>query len=273
MTALVAVPALIVLIYFASIWVFTLFIGIIALISLFEYYRIVLPGTVHSVFSLPQFSGSIAGLGMIAAGALGRHDIICLIFPWMLVFSGACALFAYRNTPAAFDSVVKQVSGQVYLSLMFAYVVMIFAGPHGVTWIFFLFILVFLGDTGAFYAGSYLGRHKLLPSVSPKKTVEGALGALAATVAAGVVINFYLPVLPWQLDMPRLPWAWAVPFLVVLSICAQAGDLFESIMKRDAGVKDSGVLIPGHGGILDRIDGLLFAVPALVLFKEYMFFP
>ncbi|MDY6905046.1 MAG: phosphatidate cytidylyltransferase [Thermodesulfobacteriota bacterium] len=271
LTALVLIPAVISLIYFAPSWLFAVIIGVLAVIALFEYYRIVLPDEIRSVFSPIPLSGFAAGLGMIAAASLGRYDIICLIFPGVLVLTGTCVLPAYRQSPVSFEAVLKQVAGQVYLSLMFALVVMIHAAPHGATWVLMLLILVFIGDTGAYYTGSYLGRHKLLPLVSPKKTVEGSLGGMAATVAGGMVINAYLPILPWQLDMPQLPWGWGVLFFVVLSVCAQAGDLFESIMKRDAGVKDSGGIMPGHGGLLDRIDGVLFAVPVMMLFKEYVF--
>lgn len=271
LTAAVAVPLLILLIYFAANWVFGLAIALVAMVALYEYYRIVLPDAAGVGLLITRLSGFLAALLIVLAGVPGRFDIICLAACGLFVFSGACALSAYKDKPTVFDTVLKQVTGLVYLPLSLSLAVMIYSGSYGPTWIFLLLIVVFLGDTGAYYAGTYLGRHKLLPAVSPGKTVQGAAGGLLATVLAGCLINAWLPRVPWGLDMPRLPWGIAVLFFVVVSICGQLGDLFESVMKRDAGVKDSGVLFPGHGGLLDRIDAVLFAIPVVFLFKEYVF--
>ena len=119
--------------------------------------------------------------------------------------------------------------------------------------------LIFAGDIGAFYAGTYLGRNKLCPSVSPKKTIEGALGGIAANLLVGGL--FFLFVLP------PLPWGFGLVALVAMGAAGQVGDLFESVLKRAAGVKDSGAILPGHRGILDRIDALLFAAPLAYAFK------
>ncbi len=271
LTAAVAVPLLVVLIYFAADWVFGGVIALVAIVALYEYYRIVLPDAAGPGLLVTRLSGFLAAALVVLAGVPGRFDIICLAACGLFVFSGACALSAYKDKPTVFDTVVKQVTGLIYLPFSLSLAVMVYSGSYGATWIFLLLIIVFLGDTGAYYAGTYLGKHKLLPAVSPGKTVQGAAGGLLATVLAGCLINFWLPGLPWQLDMPRLPWGMALLFFVIVSICGQLGDLFESVMKRDAGVKDSGVLFPGHGGLLDRIDAVLFAIPVVYLFKAYVF--
>ena len=98
------------------------------------------------------------------------------------------------------------------------------------------------------------------------------MGGMTATMGVGATINVFFPVLPWGLAMDRLPWTTALIFFMVVGVVGQAGDLFESTMKRDAGVKDSGALFPGHGGLLDRIDALIFAIPVAYLFKAYVFF-
>jgi phosphatidate cytidylyltransferase len=121
---------------------------------------------------------------------------------------------------------------------------------------------VFIGDTGAYYLGSYFGQHKLCPAVSPNKTIEGSLGGLAASLGSGALIkHFFLPLLPWGLSLL---------FFLSISIAGQVGDLFESQIKRVAHIKDSGAILPGHGGVLDRIDALLFAAPVAYIFKEYL---
>lgn len=271
LTAGVAIPILIGLIYFSAVWVFALVIALVAVVALYEYYRIVLPETAGGTWWLTRVPGFFGGMAVVLAGISGRFDIICLTASGLLIFCGTCALLTYKDHPNAFETVIKQITGLVYLPLGLSLAVMIHGGAHGATWIFLLLIIVFIGDTGAYYAGTYLGKHKLLPAVSPGKTVQGAIGGLSATVGAGCLINFFLPSMPWGLDMPRLPWAMAVLFFVAVSICGQIGDLFESVMKRDAGVKDSGVIFPGHGGLLDRIDAVLFAIPVMYLFKVYVF--
>jgi phosphatidate cytidylyltransferase len=143
-----------------------------------------------------------------------------------------------------------------------SHAVLLRGDPDGAAWIFFLLTLVFLGDIGAFYAGSYLGKHKLCPSVSPGKTVEGSVGGLAANIGIGTVFQFFF--------LPSLSWGTSILFFLCAGIAGQIGDLFESEFKRFSGVKDSGVILPGHGGILDRIDALLFAAPVAYFFKEYI---
>jgi phosphatidate cytidylyltransferase len=126
--------------------------------------------------------------------------------------------------------------------------------PNGVVWFFGLLAIVFSGDTFAYLTGRLFGKHKLLAPVSPKKTVEGSIGGLFGSAIAGAVLNIYFlenafPL--WQI----------VAVAVVTGGFAQIGDLFESLLKRIADVKDSGSIMPGHGGVLDRLDGVLFAAP------------
>ncbi|MFP4039666.1 MAG: phosphatidate cytidylyltransferase [Desulfosudaceae bacterium] len=271
LTAIILIPFVVTIIYFSPSWFFTIFIWLASLIALYEYYGIVLAGSDQAGLSVTTVSGFLAATVIIFAAPAGRFDVICLLLCGLLVFSGMRSLRRYGHHPEAPATVLKQITGQVYLPLILSLAVVIHQGSHGVTWLFLLLVIVFLGDTGAYYAGTYLGRHKLLPEVSPKKTIQGALGGLLATVLAGCLANGFFPVLPGQLDMPRLPWVGAVIMFVAISICGQAGDLFESVLKRESGVKDSGVIFPGHGGLLDRIDAVLFAVPVAYLFKIYVF--
>jgi phosphatidate cytidylyltransferase len=133
------------------------------------------------------------------------------------------------------------------------------SGNDGTTWIFFLLFIVFSGDVGAFYAGRFFGRHKLSPAISPGKTIEGSVGSLLTSMVVG--FGFY------SIFLPHLNPLAVLALLACVNPAAQAGDLFESQLKRSAGIKDSGSILPGHGGMLDRIDALLFAAPIAWVFK------
>ena len=117
------------------------------------------------------------------------------------------------------------------------------------------------GDTGGYFAGRYLGKRKLYEAVSPKKTVEGAIGGLAGSVLGAVVASL------WYL--PRLPLTHSIPLAIVAGVLGQAGDLGESLIKRSVGVKDSGAIVPGHGGILDRVDALLLTSVTVYLYAVW----
>ena len=271
-TAIVLIPLVIYMILAAANWFFALFICAVSCIAFYEYYRIVLHVSGTSFFTVIPMAGFLTGAAIVlVAMKTDSFDNICLMISCIFIFSGAGALCQYQKRPDAIDRVVMQVMGVVYLSVPMALLVMLHKDPRGNTWILLMFILVFLGDTGAYYAGNFFGKHKLLPTVSPGKTIQGSLGGMMATVGAGCLVNLAQPLLPWGMDLPRFPWGYAVLFYIVVSICAQAGDLFESILKREAGLKDSGVIFPGHGGLLDRIDGVLFAPPIVYVFKEYVF--
>jgi phosphatidate cytidylyltransferase len=126
---------------------------------------------------------------------------------------------------------------------------------EGYKLVFFLLLVVWLGDTGAYYVGKQFGKHKLSPRISPKKTIEGLIGGISASIIAAVVIHFTF--------FPKFPLLHAVIAGVLLSMAGVIGDLAESMWKRSAAVKDSGTLIPGHGGFLDRFDSILFTAPIL----------
>lgn len=128
--------------------------------------------------------------------------------------------------------------------------------------IYYLYFVIWLGDAGALYIGRSLGRHKLAPGISPKKTVEGAAGSLAASVLASLVIRLWF--------IPELGLFDAVALGILLNVLGQLGDLVESGIKRSTGVKDSASFIPGHGGVLDRGDSLFFAGPALYYYYIFL---
>jgi phosphatidate cytidylyltransferase len=135
--------------------------------------------------------------------------------------------------------------------------------PNGHLWLLIALGIVWAADTGAYFAGRKFGRHKLSPRISPNKTLEGLAGGALAGIAVGVAGAAFAGT-----PLPRLPAFALVAVLVVLA--SVVGDLFESLLKRHAGVKDSGNLIPGHGGLLDRMDSVLAALPVFALAKEWL---
>lgn len=155
----------------------------------------------------------------------------------------------------------KLVLGAVYIALPLAMLVMIYFHPNGKRWIFFLLAVTFANDTGAFYFGRLFGKHKLYESISPGKTWEGAIGGVLCSI---IIAFWFLLIFRFQEIDLRL-----VALILALPIAGQVGDLAESMLKRNHGVKDSGKILPGHGGILDRIDGLLFSIPILYIFLNW----
>ena len=133
--------------------------------------------------------------------------------------------------------------------------------------IFAALISAFLTDTGAYFSGYFFGKHKLIPEVSPKKTVEGAIGAVFAAMGATVIFAYCIDVFIESITVNYIVLA---VYAFVGSICAMFGDLVASLIKRSFGVKDFGNLIPGHGGILDRFDSVLFVAPLMYYFMQYL---
>jgi phosphatidate cytidylyltransferase len=154
----------------------------------------------------------------------------------------------------------KSVLGVLYVGILPGFAAQTVDRPQGVYWFLTLLAVVFVGDTMAYISGLLFGKKKIFPRISPKKTVVGAVGGLLGSIAAALVCAQWF-------DYPL----WIFAFIGFLGgLVAQLGDLFESLLKRVANVKDSGSIMPGHGGLLDRIDGLLFAAPVIVVFSTFL---
>jgi len=160
------------------------------------------------------------------------------------------------------SDIARAVFGPVYICLPLAMLIMIDRYPQGNMWIFFLLTVIFANDTAAFYLGSLLGRHKLYEKISPKKTWEGAFGGLLGSL---IVAPLFLSIIQIHEKNQGI-----IILVLLLSVVAQVGDLSESLLKRISGIKDSGKILPGHGGILDVIDGLLFAIPLMYLYLSWI---
>ena len=242
---------------------FAIFICVASAITLFEYYQIVFSDQKQTIFSAIPVMGVLSGIMIVIAAYFHSFVFIFLLLIFNLMSMAVLSMPLYKKGPQVLNVVEKVTQGVIYIPSSLSIFVIMQSEPDGIFWIFFLLIMVFAGDTGALYTGKFLGRHKLSPSISPGKTIEGSMGGMLTTVIVGYLyVLLFLP----QLNKPSI-----LIFFIIINIAAQTGDLFESQLKRAGNIKDSGNILPGHGGLLDRIDALLFAAPVGYLFKEFVF--
>ena len=262
-TGLVALPFLIFLIYKGGL-LFTILISLAAVVALWEYYRIVFSNAeVRPVSRVILYWGYGICFVLIWSTFLGGADLVLSIIGLNLLVVALISLFQFKTDRTVLEVILKQLQGLIYIPVLLSFLILIREGSSGMTWIFLLMAVIFAGDTSAYYVGSYLGRHKLSPAVSPGKTIEGSIGGLAANLVVGAIGKFFF--------LPAMPWGLCLLLFVVVGGAGQVGDLFESELKRSSGIKDSGGILPGHGGVLDRIDALLFAAPVAYLFISFIF--
>ena len=260
-TGLSALPLLIFFVYIGG-FPFIVLVAFAGICSLWEYYRIVFNGDSEILNGVVVWWGYVVGLAIIVAAHIADSGSVLVLLALNLVFIGLFSVFLYPSNPSIVHVIPKQVQGIIYVPLLLSFLVSIRRDPDGMIWIFLLLAVIFAGDTSAYYVGSYFGRHKLNPAISPGKTIEGAIGGLAGNLVAGSIAKFFF--------LPELSWGPAVLFFISAGLAGQVGDLFESEFKRTSKIKDSGQILPGHGGFLDRIDALLFASPVAYLFKIYI---
>lgn len=262
-TGLVSAPFIILVVSFGGPLLFAVVIGIFCLLALWEYFRTAFHDRTPSSLGLIPLLGFVTAPFIIWGSYLNSFKIVLGVLTINFIIAALLSLTKHKSDSSVSEIATKQLLGMIYIPLLLSYLVWIRNGVNGISWIYFIIIITFCGDIGAFYIGSYFGRHKLSPTISPNKTIEGAVGGLVANLGVGALFK--------HLFMPFLPWGLSVLFFLLIGIAGQGGDLFESGLKRAGNVKDSGTLLPGHGGILDRIDALLFVAPVAYMFKEYIF--
>jgi len=261
LTAAVALPILLTLVLHAPVWAFVGLAVAVAAVAAHEYFAMVAAAGIKA----EPLLGTLLSMAVVAAVGVpdwhqagespGREVTILLTAAVLAV------LVAMLRRGGELATVIAGAGatllGVLYVGLLGAYMVSIRLLNDSGGQIFVLLLAIVWGsDTGAFVAGKLWGSHKLSPRISPKKTVEGALGGTVAGLLAVAVVSGYLYRFP-------LGTAGAIALGLAVTWAGMVGDLAESVLKRSAGVKDSGSLIPGHGGILDRVDSLLFAAPVM----------
>jgi len=242
LVAIIGIPIGLAAVILGGYYLFGLVV-VLAVLGLHEYYTIVRP------YRPNLLVGFLAGLGVLAGaffmgleGILaGLAALVILTFFWSL-FGELGAHLVGRMAVTGF--------GVLWVAVGFAYLLLLRALEQGLTLTILVMACTMLSDTFAYFVGRAMGRHRMAPRISPNKSVEGAIGGLVGAVVAALVVKIYSP---W------LPAMEAVILGLIIGVVGQWGDLFESAFKRDFRVKDSGRILPGHGGILDRFDSILFA--------------
>ncbi len=261
--AVIAIPAVIAVVYVGGL-VFALVLSLVAALAARELYDI----AAHGGYAPLKRTGMVLSfllplaVHLFRAGRFEPPDIAL----GAIVVLALMILALWRRAPDQhpLGAVAATLLGVCYTAVMlsFAYALRyhnyIVTARAGTTLVFYPLILTWISDTAGYFVGRAVGRQKLMPSVSPGKTVEGALGALAFTMLASWLYARYALVPFASIGMRPIV---ALALGGVIGAAVQLGDLVESLLKREGGVKDSSHLIPGHGGVLDRIDGMLFALP------------
>jgi phosphatidate cytidylyltransferase len=216
-------------------------------LSLHEFFAMALDDVVDRRF------GVGAGLVLAALAYWGGAASLCVL-PATMIVPAVYYLFRFRDLQTVMQRAGLTTLGLVYAAVLLTYLALLKRdAPHGGSWVLLTLMTAWFGDTGAYFAGRFLGRTKLYPAMSPGKTRAGAVGGLAGSFLAAVLANLWF--------FKELGWVHGAVVTLCGGALGQTGDLVESMLKRAFGVKDSGRILPGHGGILDRIDAVLFIAP------------
>ncbi|MCP4566331.1 MAG: phosphatidate cytidylyltransferase [FCB group bacterium] len=261
--AVVAIPAILFLIFRGG-DLFLYFILLLAAVGIYEY----LHGgklALTSPFFLIPFAGVLGAVYFTATGS-AVYGGICLL--GVFILTGILLAIGTEPIDALFNRMVYIIWGSFYIGLLFPFVYLVrgegqwLSAAAGSWWVFYLLGSLWLCDTAALFFGRQFGRHKLAPTVSPNKTVEGFVGGFVGVFLAAALFKTF-----WLQDVAY--WHF-IAIGTLIGLFGQLGDLVESLWKRSQGIKDSSAIIPGHGGVLDRFDSLLFAAPVMYLYLKYV---
>jgi phosphatidate cytidylyltransferase len=261
LTALILAPLTLTLVFLGPMWLITLVVAAVAMLAAWEFLAL----TEHRGAKPPRVL-TLAMIGLLFAGNYQSPEDTVTLFG---LFSVILLLYCAFRSPVdrALADATSSVFALFYLCLTLIPIPMLRAQSNGPSLLAFLFLTVWAGDTVAMYSGRAFGKRKLAPNLSPNKTWVGAIGSVVGAVAvAGILLGLSSYLVQWnsvRLSFADAPWWYWLILAMVVNVAAQVGDLAESALKRSAGVKDSGTLLPGHGGMLDRIDALLLAAPVL----------
>jgi phosphatidate cytidylyltransferase len=263
LTAAVLIPLVLVLVFLGPRWqwLFTLVTAVVAALASWEYLTLARQKGAQA----PRLAVAIAILALFAATFLWPDQVAAILG----ILSLALLLICTFSSPIA--RVLPDASNAVFCLIYAGFTLISLPALHaqhnGPSLVVFLLCVVWAGDIAALYIGRPFGRRKLAPTLSPNKTWEGSIASVAGSLlAAGGLLGVSEYLAGWNsvaLSYADEVWWYWLVLAVIVNVAAQVGDLAESALKRSAGVKDSGTLLPGHGGILDRIDALLLAAPAL----------
>ena len=264
LTALIALPILLYTVWSSSPYPFVALTALAVILALGEFYQLASEADCQPARAL----GYVAALLVIGCFVLDKPVWIVAILAALVIASLAAGLTRPAHMNRSLAAAGATVLGVSYVALLAGFLAGVRMIPdppslnHLPSKLITLFLaMVMMTDTGAYYTGRALGRHKLAPRISPGKTVEGAVGGFIAAVIAGPLCRV--------LFFPQLPLLDSFLLGASIGILGQVGDLAESMLKRGSGVKDSSHLLPGHGGMLDRLDSILFCAPLIYYYSRF----
>ncbi len=282
-TAVVLIPIVLLLVLKAPIYVLVFVSAAVALLAASEFLKLTTHYSAEPLMLATYIF--IAAFFVFVIFATGNRTPLMETTAMLygITFSAAIAPFIFLTVAmhraklsTGYPAAAASTFAFTYIAIPMALLVAIRQQPAGAIWTIFTLLAVWSGDIFAYFVGKAIGKHRMTPEISPKKTWEGAVASILASVIIGAMWIHYAPsisaaLLRWNLIERRdgmfgleQPQLWPVIILAgVVNLAAQLGDLVESLIKRGAGVKDSGTILPGHGGMLDRIDAMLFAVPVV----------
>ncbi len=256
LSTLVLLPVFVWIVMGAPIWVFGATVVLVASLGQWELTGMFERAGIRVFRAL----GLVGGTLVTASFALPISERFA--FTGVLLLTLCAMLWPPRDGHVDWQGMTVTAFGIAYVNWLLGYAFWLRDLEAGKEWVLLLVLVTWLGETAAYLVGSVLGRHALAPLVSPKKTVEGAAAQLVVSVVAALIARAWF--------FPALPLSGAVLVGLMLGVVGQVGDLVESALKRSVGVKDTGRLIPGHGGMLDRIDSLLFNTPVLFYYAVHV---
>jgi phosphatidate cytidylyltransferase len=272
LVAVVAAPILVVSFYLSSPLATWAIVFAASLLAMYELFAMTLDDRTDRWAALGFGAAACLAFYWIAPAALpesrawqtlAAHGSTYPVLFLAIVGPGLYYLFRYRDMSTVANRYAATVFGIFYAGVLLTCVAALKrdgGGNRGGDLVLFVLLVTWLGDTGAYFAGRFFGKHKLYPAVSPKKTWEGAIGGLAGSLAAAIAMKL--------IRLDHLTWVDLILITIPGAALGQMGDLVESLFKRSTGVKDSGAILPGHGGILDRIDAVLFFAPYLWFYLQ-----
>lgn len=263
-SAAIGVPAIFVVVNYGTFLHFFILVSIVLIVGLIEFYGMMMRG------GRPCFKewGIICGwlislsifLGEFEKTASGERLIVYLTITMIIISVMIYRLFPMDGFKLTIEGLSNTLFGILYVGWLMSHLILLRGVHDGKILIFYVLIVTWVGDTTSLYVGTALGKHRLAPSISPNKTIEGAIGGLAGSLLSGFLAKLWF--------FERLSILDCIITSLLCGIIGQVGDLCESAIKRDLNEKDAGNIIPGHGGILDRMDGILFSAPALYYYVK-----
>lgn len=256
-SAVIFLPIFFLIVQYGNHTIFFIFLSTVLLTALFEFYTL-LNQNGRKCF---VYQGMILGWLIAFSFFNSQNQLMIFSIAFLVLGLFLVKLFSKQPINAAVEEISNTLFGALYIGLLLSYLIFIRKDDAGRQLIFMLFLIIWLGDTLAYYIGTLIGKHPLAPSISPNKSFEGAMGGLLGSLGGALLAHYWF--------YPSISITSSIILGLVTGTAGQVGDLCESMLKRNLKVKNSGSLIPGHGGLLDRLDSVLFSAP--VFYYLYFF--